>query len=155
LVKESLLSAGDALKYLEHHGEKMSQSNLRQLSASGVVESSTTSGGHNRYSIDALQGYLSGFEHKVFYIAASEHAEGIVVNPAQLSIMKTDRNYPLHLKSKTLPSLVVEIHNRLIDERGSNSLFISYCPELLDSPYFQLLASLLSEIKTTLIVCSN
>jgi hypothetical protein len=147
------VSSADALKYLAHHGEVMSSSNLRRLSTQGVIEAVLTSGGHRRYTKDALKGYLSGFDHKVFYIESCPFLNSIEVSTAQLEIMKSDRYYGLNLRSTSLPLLVIEIHNLLAEEKGSNSLFISYSPELLQSSYFQLLGTVLSELRITLTFC--
>jgi hypothetical protein len=146
------LSAGDALKYLQHHGEKISASNLRNLSGLGVIRSTTTPGGHRRYTQAALQGYLSGFEHKTFYVSSCYHLPSLEVDTAHMTIMKTERYVPIVLKSPTIPTIIVEIYNLLKEENGSKSIFVTLSQDLIESNYLHLLCNLVGETKTTLIL---
>jgi Fe2+ or Zn2+ uptake regulation protein len=146
------MSASDALAYLLRHGEKMSASNLRHLSDKGIIKSSSTSGGHRRYTAEWLTDYLSGFEHRVFYIASCGHINTLVINTSQLTIMKSERHIAINLKAASLEAIVVEIYNRVSTEKGSCSIVIGASKEFISSGSFGFLANLLSDTKTTLIL---
>lgn len=96
-----LLSPKDAIEYLLRHGEKMSPSRLRELSADGSIKSTATGGGHRRYTEQNLRDYLQSLNYTASWVSESPHLPSLAVPVHSVERYRAKAFVEISLKSTT------------------------------------------------------